>query len=86
MSNGARMADQLQERREEFLETFFRKGAEFTTELIDEVQELRDDEVRHVVLDRTDNEDQPIFQQPRVDVVRPLAARRLLDDHRYQVQ
>lgn len=32
----------LTARREEFLETFFRKGAEFTSELLDEVQALRD--------------------------------------------
>lgn len=37
-----RRAGELQEQREEFLETFFRKGAEFATELIDEVQGLRD--------------------------------------------
>ena len=37
----ARSAGDLGEKRVEFLETFFRKGVEFATDLINEVQELR---------------------------------------------
>ena len=49
-------------------------------------EELRHDQVRHVVFDRADDEDEAVLQQPRVDVVCPLSPRRLLDDHRYEIQ
>ena len=39
-----------------------------------EEQQLRDDQVRHVVVDRPDEEDHALLQQARVDVVRALAA------------
>jgi hypothetical protein len=45
-----------------------------------EVQQLRDDEVRDLVVDRGADEDDALAQQPRVDVERALAARVLLDD------
>jgi hypothetical protein len=47
-----------------------------------EVQELRDDEVRDLVVDRLAEEDDPLVEQPAVDVERALAAPVLLDDHR----
>ena len=46
-----------------------------------EVDELGDDEVRDVLVDRRAEEDDPLVQQARVDVERALAARGLLDDH-----
>jgi hypothetical protein len=49
-------------------------------------EELRDHQVRHVVLDRTDEEDDALLEQARIDVERTLAARRLLDDDRHQAQ
>ncbi len=49
-------------------------------------QQLRDDQVRHVVLDRADDEYQSLLEQPRIDVIRPLAASRLLDHHRNQIE
>src|SRR5690606_26595338 len=36
--------------------------------------------------DRPDDEHEPLFQQPRVDVVGTFAAGRLLDDHRHEIQ
>ncbi len=44
-------------------------------------QQLRDDQVRHVVLDRTHDEDHALLQQPRIDVISTFAASGLLDDH-----
>ena len=45
-----------------------------------EVQQLGDHQVRHRVVDRRAQEDDALLQEPRVDVERPLAAVRLLDD------
>ena len=45
-----------------------------------QVQQLRDDAVRHLVEDRRAEEDDPLLEQHRVDVVDALAARRRLDD------
>src|SRR5262249_54120688 len=50
-----------------------------------EEQELRDDEVREVVTDRVAEDDDPIAQEPRVDVVGPFAASGLLDDDRNEI-
>ena len=47
-----------------------------------EVDQLRDDEVRDLVVDRRADEDDALAQQARVDVERALAARVLLDHHR----
>jgi hypothetical protein len=47
-----------------------------------EEQELGDDEVRDVILDRVAEEDDPFPEQPRVDVVGTLTAAAGLDDHR----
>ena len=47
-------------------------------------QHLRDDEVGDLVLDVGRQEDDPLLEQPREDVERPLAAGRLLDHHRNQ--
>ncbi|MPM32284.1 hypothetical protein SDC9_78846 [bioreactor metagenome] len=44
-------------------------------------QQLRHDEVGGLVVDLTHQEDHALFQQARVDVVGPLAAARLFDDH-----
>ena len=49
-----------------------------------EEQQLGDHEIGHVILDRTDNEDDALLQQPRVDVVSAFAAGSLLDDHRHE--
>jgi len=43
-----------------------------------------DDAVANVVVERAADEDDPLAQEPRVDVERPLAARVLLDDNRDQ--
>ena len=48
-----------------------------------EIEELRDDEIRHHVVDRRTEEDDPLFEQERVDVIGPLAPVGRLDDHRY---
>ncbi len=44
-------------------------------------EKLGDDQRRHVVLDRTGDEDQALLEQPRVDVVGALAPVGLLDHH-----
>jgi hypothetical protein len=44
---------------------------------------LRNDEVGRVIVDGADQEDQPLAQQPAVDVIGPLAATRRLDDDRH---
>ena len=49
-----------------------------------EMHELGDDEVGELVVDRLGDEDDPLAQQPGVDVEGPLAAGSLLDDHRNQ--
>ena len=49
-----------------------------------EEQQLRDDQVRDVVVDGLAEEDDVVFEQTGVDVVGALAARRLLYDHRDQ--
>lgn len=54
--------------------------------LILEEQQLRHDHVRHVVVDRADEEDDAALEEARIDVVGTLAARRLLDDHRHEVE
>src|SRR3954471_1577939 len=46
-----------------------------------EVQELRDDDVRDLVVDRGADHHDAVVEQPRVDVERALAARGLLDHH-----
>jgi len=47
-----------------------------------EVEELGDREVRDLVVDRRPDEDDALLQEAAEDVVGPLAARGLLDDHR----
>src|SRR6478736_5803343 len=47
-----------------------------------EVDHLRDDEVRDLVVDRRAEEDDPLVEQARVDVEEALPARGLLDDGR----
>src|SRR5262245_24236123 len=49
-----------------------------------EMEKLRDDEVRDLVVDLRAEEDDALVEQTRVDVERPLTARGLLDDHRDQ--
>src|SRR6516165_6177128 len=48
------------------------------------MQKLSDDQVRDLVVDRRAQEDDPLVEQPAVDVKRPLPAGGLLDDHRYE--
>ena len=45
-------------------------------------EELRDDGVRDAVVDFSPKEDDAVFQQPRIDVVRAFALGGLLDDDR----
>ena len=52
--------------------------------VVGQEQELRDDEVRALVVDRVAEEDDPVVQQPREDVVGSLAAAGLLDDDGHQ--
>ena len=46
-----------------------------------QVQQLGDDQVRDLVVHGRAEEDDPLVEQPAVDVERALAARGLLDDH-----
>jgi len=46
-----------------------------------EEQELGDDQGGHAVLDRPGDEDDPLLEQPRVDVIGPLATVGLFDHH-----
>src|SRR4051794_1190696 len=48
------------------------------------MDQLRDDQVRDLVVDRGAEEDDPLIEQTRVDVERTLATRGLLDHHRNQ--
>jgi len=48
-------------------------------------EQLRDDRVGHVIVDRRAEKDDPIFQQPRVDVVRLLLVAASFDDVRHGV-
>src|SRR5439155_26517183 len=50
-----------------------------------EVQQLRHDQVPHLIVDRRAQEHDAFLQQPRVDVERPLPAVGLLDDDGNQV-
>src|ERR1700689_4895919 len=45
------------------------------------MQQLRDHEVRDLIVDRRAEEDDPLVEQAAVDVERTLTARRLLDHH-----
>src|SRR5690606_34655054 len=49
-------------------------------------QQLGTDHVGHVVVDAADQEDHPLLQQARIDVVRALAAAGLFDHHRHEVE
>ena len=51
-----------------------------------EEQELCHDQVGHVILDRTDDEYDPLLEQSRVDVIGPLASSRLFYDDRDEIQ
>src|SRR4029077_1930866 len=46
-----------------------------------EVQQLRHDEVRDLIVDRRAEEDDPLVEQAAVDLELALAARGALDDH-----
>src|SRR5206468_11629822 len=46
-----------------------------------QVQQLGDDQVRDLIVDRGAEKDYSLVQQTRVDVERALASRGLLDDH-----
>ena len=49
-------------------------------------QELRHHEVRVHVIDLTVHEDDPVLEEPGIDVVGSLPAARLLDDDRDEVR
>ena len=60
-----------------------RLGVELTTgQTANPQQHLRGDGVGHLVLDDRAEEDDPLLEQPAVDVHRPLFAAALLDDIR----
>jgi hypothetical protein len=46
-----------------------------------EEQQLRDNEVRHVILDRADDKDHALLEEAGVDIIGTLAAGSLLHDH-----
>src|SRR5215211_4922737 len=46
------------------------------------MDQLRDDQVRDLIVDRRSEEDDAFVQQTRIDVERALAARGLFDHHR----
>src|SRR6266508_1272352 len=48
------------------------------------MEELGDDQVRDLIVDRRAEKDDPLVEQAGEDVERALAARGLLDHHRYQ--
>ena len=50
-----------------------------------EEQELGDDEGGHAILDRAGDEDDPLLEKPRIDVVGPFPAVGLLDHHGNEV-
>ena len=45
-------------------------------------EHLRDDQIRDVIVDRRADENDPVLEQPRVNIVAPLASAGLLDHHR----
>src|SRR5207249_7699724 len=49
-----------------------------------QVEHLGDHEIRQLVFDEGQQEDDALLEETREDVERPLAARSLLDDHRNQ--
>src|SRR5207344_2036829 len=48
-------------------------------------QQLRNHQGGNAILDRPSDEDNPLLQEPRVDVVGPLATVGLLDHHGHQI-
>src|SRR6058998_1429764 len=48
------------------------------------MDQLSDDQIRNLVVDRRAEENDAFVEEARVDVERTLAARRLLDNHRNQ--
>ena len=52
---------------------------------VGEVEQLRHDDVRHAVVDLRAHEDDPLLEQPAVDVEAPLTGRGPLDDVRDRV-
>src|ERR1039457_1413033 len=49
-------------------------------------QQLCYHDIGHVIIDRTDDEDDPLLEQPRINVIRALAPGGLLDDDGNQIQ
>ena len=49
-----------------------------------QVQQLRHHQVGHLIVDRRPQEDDPLVEQPRIDVELAVAAGRPLYDHRDQ--
>jgi hypothetical protein len=49
-------------------------------------QHLGDDQVGHLVVDRTDEENHALLEQARVNIVRALAAAALLNYHRHEAE
>lgn len=49
-----------------------------------EEEHLRDNEIRDVAIDRPAEENDALFEKAAIDIIRPLAHRRLFDNHRNQ--
>ena len=47
-------------------------------------EHLRDDQIRDVIVDRCADENNPVLEQPRIDIVGALSPAGLLDHHRDQ--
>ncbi|MNR41219.1 hypothetical protein D3C85_1595810 [compost metagenome] len=48
-------------------------------------EQLCDDGVRNIVVDRTSQKDNPILQKTGVNIVRPFSPIRLFNDYRHQI-
>jgi hypothetical protein len=48
-------------------------------------QHLRDDQAGGLIVDGTDQKHDPLAQEPRINVISPLASTRLFDDGRYEL-
>src|SRR5207249_2795395 len=47
-------------------------------------EQLRDHEIRYVIINRRSNENDAVFEQPRINVIAALATPSLLHHHRHQ--
>src|SRR5437899_13096552 len=47
-------------------------------------EQLRDHQIRNVIVNRRSNKNDAVFEQPRINIVAALAAAGLFDHHRHQ--